>query len=81
MAWTAADIPALEAWLGEARTARHEIATGTKVSVWMDQNGERIEYSRANMSTLQAYIAELEATITQLKAGRTTSCAPLTFWM
>jgi hypothetical protein len=75
------DANQLRLWLAEARQAKHEIATGTKVSVWMDQNGERVEYSRANMGVLQAYIAELEADLAAAVNGASRPTGPLTFWM
>jgi hypothetical protein len=81
MNWTTTDLPQLRLWLSEARTARHEIATGTRVSVWMDQNGERVEYNRANMPTLTAYISDLETAVTTLNQGGTIASGPLQFWM
>jgi hypothetical protein len=81
MKWTTTDLPQLRAWLVEARTARHEIATGTRVSVWMDQNGERVEYNRANMATLVAYISDLETAVTTLDRGGAIASGPIQFWI
>jgi hypothetical protein len=34
--------------------------TGLKVRVFVDHNGERVEYTNANAARLRAYIQELE---------------------
>jgi hypothetical protein len=47
-------------WLVEARQAYHNLITGTKARVFVDQNGERIEYDRATASGLAAWIATIE---------------------
>lgn len=49
--------------LVEAEAAYHELMTGTKAVVFVDQNGERIEYSRASIANLRQYINELKAAI------------------
>lgn len=49
--------------LDEARQARHDILTGKKVRVFLDQNGERVEFVTANLAALDAYIRELEKLI------------------
>ncbi len=46
--------------LAEAKIAYHKLMTGTMASVFVDQNGERIEYTQINAFRLAAYIAELE---------------------
>lgn len=61
--------------LAEARSAYHTLILGGGVKVFVDQNGERIEYSGANASKLAAYIAELER---QLGIGCATG--PLNIW-
>lgn len=58
---------ALTVLLLEARTAYHQLRTGTAPRVVVDQNGARVEYAAANAQGLYAYIQELEA-----KCG----CAP-----
>ena len=50
--------------LAEAKKARHELLTGTKVRVFLDQNGERVEFTSINLQMLERYIRELEALIT-----------------
>lgn len=46
--------------LVQARSEYHNLMTGLKVRVFVDQNGERIEYTSANAARLRAYIQELE---------------------
>jgi hypothetical protein len=50
----------LTAWLADAEAKYHSLATGGSVKVFVDQNGERIEYTAANKATLAAYINELK---------------------
>jgi hypothetical protein len=47
--------------LAEAQQAYHDLATGTAVAAFTDQNGERVSYSKANMAALAAYIADIVA--------------------
>jgi len=49
----------IEARLAEAEAAYHKIQIGESVRVFVDQNGERIEYKAANLDKLAAYIAQL----------------------
>lgn len=53
--------------LAEAKAAYHQLLTGTKARVIVDQNGERVEFTTPNIAVLSAYIARLEA-----------DCAPCT---
>jgi len=50
--------------LAEAKDARHKLATQKLARVFMDQNGERVEFTATNMAQLDRYIASLEASIT-----------------
>lgn len=61
-----ADLAQLQAWLVEAQNAYHTIMLGGGVTVVVDQNGERIEYGRANATSLAKYIATLQAQINSL---------------
>lgn len=45
--------------------AYHEVATGTKARVYVDQNGERVEYNVTNLDKLRGYISTLQASIAQ----------------
>lgn len=49
--------------LVEAQQALHELVTGTSARVVVDQNGERVEYTAANVGRLRAYIEELKREI------------------
>lgn len=72
---TAAERAELEGYLREARAARHKIALGGGVRVFVDQNGERVEYSGTNLLALNKYINGLE-----LKLGLQTG-GPAYPWM
>lgn len=50
-----------EARLAEAQTAYHDLATGTAVAAFTDQNGERVSYSKAKLSDLSGYINDMIA--------------------
>ncbi len=50
----------LEVWLAEARLAYHQLNMGQRAKVFVDQNGERIEYEGSTRGQLLAYIRELE---------------------
>lgn len=61
-----ADLAQLQTWLTEAQNAYHTVMLGGGVTVVVDQNGERVEYSRANATALAKYIASLQAQINSL---------------
>lgn len=65
----------IEANLLDARIALHKLLTGQAAKVFVDQNGERIEYVAANANRLSAYIAELERLLGTTVAG------PMKVWM
>ena len=46
--------------LVEAEAAYHDLMIGASARVVVDQNGERVEYTAANASRLQAYITSLK---------------------
>lgn len=50
----------LETRLTEAENAYHQLAMGQAARVFVDQNGERIEYVAANANRLQTYITSLK---------------------
>lgn len=54
--------------LSEARRQYHNLVTGQATRVFVDQNGERVEFVSANKSDLLAYITSLEG---QLGCGPT----------
>lgn len=49
--------------LADAKKELHSLLVGTKARVFVDQNGERIEYTSANSAKLRQYIGELEAIV------------------
>lgn len=61
-----ANLAQLQAWLAEAQSTYHTVMMGGGVTVVVDQNGERVEYSRANAAGLAKYIASLQAQINSL---------------
>jgi hypothetical protein len=65
-------VPDYGALLNEARAAYHSLMMGGQARVFVDQNGERIEYSPNNITRLASYITYLE-----MKAGVSTCNGPL----
>lgn len=61
--------------LAQALDAKHKLATGQLARVFMDQNGERVEYTATNMAQLDRYIAELQAEL----AGTARTAKPVRF--
>lgn len=59
------DFATLQKWLTEAENAYHQLIMGTKAIVFVDSNGERVEYQRAESAKLSAYIAELRRQLGQ----------------
>lgn len=49
--------------LVDAENALHELQVGRSARVFVDQNGERVEYTAANRAELKKYIQELKALI------------------
>lgn len=58
---TAEEIAQYTTWLSDAETAYHKLMTGQSAKVYVDQNGERVEYSMQRASDLKAYIAYLRS--------------------
>ena len=55
-----ADRAQLTIWLTEAEAQLHKLNMGLQAKVFVDQNGERIEYNAATRGQLVAYIADLK---------------------
>jgi len=55
--------------LTEAKAALHMLMIGRSARVVVDQNGERVEFTAANRSALEAYIASLENETSRRPAG------------
>ncbi|AOR76580.1 gpW family head-tail joining protein [Novosphingobium resinovorum] len=70
-------MPTLAERLVEAETAYHSLMTGTLARVYVDQNGERVEYVAANASKLQGYIRDLKQQIADQATGCQTYNGPL----
>lgn len=71
-----ADRTTLQRWLTEAENAYHQLNMGQQAKVFVDQNGERIEYNAATRGQLFSYIQDLRR---QLGVG--TAGSPLQVWM
>lgn len=69
------DTAQLQAWLADAEAQYHLVVTGQAARVFVDQNGERIEYTAANAGRLASYIADLKRQLGQTANG------PLHVWM
>lgn len=64
-----ADLAQLQTRLAEAENAHHDLQTGRMARVFVDQNGERVEYVSANSWRLSAYIQELKRQISALQGS------------
>ena len=60
---TPSEIATAQARLADAREKYHLLATGQQASVFVDPNGERVEFFRTGMGALRTYIRELEAAL------------------
>ena len=52
---------AISANLKDAEMAYHKLRTGAQARIFVDQNGERVEFAVANADRLRAYIMEMKA--------------------
>lgn len=66
------DLATLQQRLAEAETALHNALLGNAPTVVVDQNGERIEYSRTRPGDLNKYIQSLRWQIAQLQGTAVT---------
>lgn len=57
-------------WLAEAEEAMQQLQIGQSARVYVDQNGERIEYTAANRKELRAYIERLRFEVDPSSTGR-----------
>lgn len=71
-----ATIATLQSRLTEAEEAYHQLNMGRQAKVFVDQNGERIEYNAASRGQLFAYIQDLRSQLGVAGAG-----SPLQVWM
>lgn len=54
--------------LDDARRQLHLLATGQAARVFVDQNGERVEYTTTTVASLRGYVASLEQEVTSGKS-------------
>ena len=77
MALTPEEVVTYTTRLGEAEQALHQLVIGGAARVFVDQNGERVEFQAANAQRLRGYIYELRT-----KLGMTTDVmGPMKAWM
>jgi len=69
---TAEEIVTYTTYLAEAETALHKLLMGQTARTFVDQNGERVEFTAANAGRLRAYIYELK-----LKLGKIDTTGPM----
>lgn len=66
--------------LREAQNKRHALILGEAVEQFVDQNGEQVKYTKANIAKLEEYIEELEGILNpSLKRNRTRRPIQFTF--
>jgi len=75
MALTSAERSLYTERLADAEAQYHLVVTGQTARVFVDQNGERIEYTAANAARLAAYIASLKQLL-----GSLTVTGPMKVW-
>lgn len=76
---TSAERLLLQARLDEAKQAYHDLMTGTKARVIVDQNGEKVEFVAANRQALYAYIQELERVLCPPSSYPSNNLQPMRF--
>lgn len=66
--------------LRDAQNKRHALILGEAVEQFVDQNGEQVKYTKANIAKLEEYIEELEGILNpSLKRNRTRRPIQFTF--
>lgn len=66
---TTAQRTLLQTRLTAAEAAYHELMTGDAVRTTVDQNGERVEFTRATANRLQLYINALREALNTVPAN------------
>lgn len=74
-----ADCSQIEANLAAARQAYHDLTVGGAISRFVDQNGESVQYFRANPAGLLSYISRLENDLAICQGLRSAYRGPLRF--
>lgn len=72
MALTAEETALYTTRLTEAETVLHNLMMGQTARTFVDQNGERVEFTAANAQRLRAYIFELK-----MKLGKIGAVGPM----
>lgn len=67
----------LRALHADASAQYHKLMTGQAARVYVDQSGERIEYTAVKASSLRAYILDLADQIAALEGGRSGPSGPM----
>lgn len=70
------DVTILRSRLESAEQAYHDLVTGGAAKVFVDQNGERVEYVAANAARLSSYIELLRRKIAEA-SGHGSGWGPL----
>jgi hypothetical protein len=68
MALTAEERTQYTGYLADAEKALHSLMLGQTARTFVDQNGERVEFTAANAGRLRAYIYELKLKLGKVKA-------------
>lgn len=76
MALTAEQRELYQGYLTEAEASLHRLMCGESARVFVDQNGERVEYAVANANRLRSYIFELK-----VKLGLVSGVGPMSAGM
>tara|TARA_Y100000593_G_scaffold83521_2_gene157519 strand:- start:21701 stop:21937 length:237 start_codon:yes stop_codon:yes gene_type:complete len=77
MSLTPEEITLYTTRLTQAEEALHKLKTGQSARVFVDQNGERVEFAAARADQLRAYVLELRTML-----GKPTNVTgPLNAWM
>lgn len=66
------DCSSIQTRLDAARRAYDDLMTGGAVSRFVDQNGESVQYSRANATQLLAYVRRLEGELSDCQNSAST---------
>ena len=75
MALTSIQRATLNTRLADAESSYHKVMTGQSARVYVDQNGERVEYAAANANRLLAYIQSLKQQL-----GTLNVTGPMSVW-
>lgn len=70
-------IEQLQANLADAKVQYHLLVTGQQAKVFVDQSGERVEFTSGNRAALAQYIGQLERQL----AGAQRPSGPMQAWM